>query len=530
MARPKRALSPLESAHVSFRAGDYSSALDEASRVVRGGGPHAQDASILIARIHLRTGASAAAVAALEPERPMRHNATAATLLGVAYCRLGDTATGVPMIESAHRRSAGAADGAESAYYRAWVAYAERDLDVAERWIAWSLDDAAGVVYARGLALSGWISEAREDYRGAVRAHRLALGKLRNGDERDDELAARIVHTLAFFAAELPDQSLAEFVRAQGAATVWSPSAALHRFQTSVHLAIARVNEGLPEAALDELDQPEVASPAQPALEAQARLESADVYRMLGEPVAARRALRAAAQALRRVDWSSVSIDDSTALLESACLAARLDPTTASEWIVRYAAIPKHDPGWWALTGDARVHALELHARGLVDVAIAERRRGLERLREAAAIWRRIGYDRRAAYAAADLLAAGDVSNAELFAGLSAKAPRHPLLRGARDVPEKSRSVEPAGPALLPSEARVLEALCAGISVKEMARSWGRSPFTIRNQLKRLFAKFGVSSSAALVAKALRPGLPPTGARPPERSAPERPRRARPQP
>jgi hypothetical protein len=63
-----------------------------------------------------------------------------------------------------------------------------------------------------------------------------------------------------------------------------------------------------------------------------------------------------------------------------------------------------------------------------------------------------------------------------------------------------------------------------------MAQTWGRSPFTIRNQLKRLFAKFGVSSSAALVAKALRPGLLQTGARPPEHSAPERPRRARPRP
>jgi DNA-binding CsgD family transcriptional regulator len=529
MARPKRALSPLESAHVSFRAGDYSSALDEASRVVRGGGPHAQDASILIARIHLRTGASAAAVAALEPERPMRHNATAATLLGVAYCRLGDTATGVPMIESAHRHAVGAGERAESAYYRAWVAYVERDLDTAERWIAASLDDAGGIVYALGLALSGWISEAREDYRGAVRAHRLALGALRNGDERDDELAARIIHGLAVFAAEMPDPDLAEFVRAQAAATAWPASVTTQRFQTSFHLAVARVNEGLPEAALEEFDE-SVAPPVQPAFEAQVRLESADVYRMLEEPVAARRALRAAAQALRRVDWSSASIDDTTALLESACLAARLDPTTASEWIVRYAAVPKNDPGWSALKGDARVHASELHARGLVDVAIADRKRGLQRLHEAARMWERIGYHRRAAYAAADLAASGDVSSAERIAGLLAQTPRHPLLRVARDVPPASRAADASCLDLLPSERRVLEALCAGMSVKEMAQTWGRSPFTIRNQLKRLFAKFGVSSSAALVAKALRPGLLQTGARPPEHSAPERPRRARPRP
>ena len=157
MPRLKRAASVLESAYVAFQAGQYPSALEAASRVAQGGRPHALDASVLIARIHLRIGTPAAAVAVLEPlQRASRLSATGATLLGVAYCRLGDAANGVPLIESAFRHSAGTAERAEAAYYRAWVAYVERDLDVAERWIASSLDDAAAIVYTRGLALSGW--------------------------------------------------------------------------------------------------------------------------------------------------------------------------------------------------------------------------------------------------------------------------------------------------------------------------------------------------------------------------------------
>ncbi len=529
MPRPKRAISALESALLLFQEGDYQNALNRALLASRGAGPDAHAAAILAARVHLRTTDPAAAAAGLEAEgRARRLSATAVTLLGVAYCRLGDTATGVSMIERAHRDASAPEERAESAYYRAWVAYAERDLDVAERWIATALDDAAGILYARGLALSAWISEVREDYRGTVRALRLALNALRSADERDDELQARIVHGLATFGAELPDQALAAFARAQSAATTWPPSAVVQRFQTWLHLAIARENEGLPETALDELDEPQTVAPVQPAFEAQAQLESADVYRMLGEPVAARRSLRAAAHALRRVDWKSASIDDTMALLESACLAARLDPTTASEWIVRYAAVPKDDPGWSTLKGDIRVHALELHARGLVDVAIADRNRGLRRLQEAAAMWERVGYLRRAAHAAADLAASGDVSSADRIARLLAKAPHHPLLHFAAGASGDAGDAVPAGPDLLPAEARVLEALCAGTSVKEMARAWGRSEFTIRNQLKRLFAKFGVASSAALVAKALRPPAR-TGAQPPERPAPERPRPARPQ-
>jgi predicted NAD/FAD-binding protein len=53
------------------------------------------------------------------------------------------------------------------------------------------------------------------------------------------------------------------------------------------------------------------------------------------------------------------------------------------------------------------------------------------------------------------------------------------------------------------------------MSVKQMAQEWDRSEYTIRNHLKRLFAKFGVTSSAALVAKALshdQGGVPYAGA------------------
>ncbi len=52
------------------------------------------------------------------------------------------------------------------------------------------------------------------------------------------------------------------------------------------------------------------------------------------------------------------------------------------------------------------------------------------------------------------------------------------------------------------------------MSVKEMAGTWGRSAFTIRNHLKRLFAKFGVTSSAALVAKEMRTRSGAAGAPP----------------
>ncbi|MBV9438827.1 MAG: helix-turn-helix transcriptional regulator [Candidatus Eremiobacteraeota bacterium] len=253
---------------------------------------------------------------------------------------------------------------------------------------------------------------------------------------------------------------------------------------------------------------------ALPLLQAQILLEHADVYRVLGEATAARRLLRQAATLFREADWKRATTIDQLNLLECACLAARLEPTAASEWLVRYAALPKSDPGWLSLTRDRRTQALEAQARGIVECAVGERKRGLARLREALGIWESIGYRRRAAYAAADLAAAGETQAAQRIPMLLSAAPGHPLVHTA---PRPRAAAPPATPrtdiALSGAEMRVLEALCAGISVREMAKQWDRSEFTIRNHLKRLFAKYKVRSSAALVAKALNLNAMPTEGR-----------------
>ena len=503
----------MEHAVASFQQGRYEEARDVACRLAAGPGGAAFDATLLAARIDLRLGDVAAALERLEAlARRSPHDVTLQTLLGIALFRRGEEHEGVLMIENAHASASAAAGRSEAAYYRAWAAYAQRKLDDAERWIAESLDDAQGVVYARGLALSAWVAEARADYPGAARAFRLALAALRSGPERDDELAARILRMLAVFAAELPDASLAAYFRAQQDGFSWPPSRLDESFNALLHWGLALVNDGETDAAFDAFDAAEGAAAGRPVLAAQARLEIAELFRVLGETTAARRAMRAASEMLRAVDWNHAGISEHMGLLESACVAARLDPTTASEWLARYSALPKNDVGWHALTGDARVAACELHARGIVEAALG-RKNGVALLREAFAMWQRLGYRRRAAYAAADLAAAGYVAGADQLASLLAKAPQHPLL--AQRAPGIADSARPAHAALhvnaSPSERKVLEALCAGSSVRQMAQAWDRSEFTIRNHLKRLFAKYGVRSSAALVAKAMSGGAPTPG-------------------
>jgi ATP/maltotriose-dependent transcriptional regulator MalT len=508
MPRAIRAEPQLEHAVTAFEQGRYEEAREVASRLAARPGAVALDATLLAARVDLRLGDVAAVIERLEPlARRLPPDVTAQTLLGIALFRQGEESRGALMIENAHAGARDAVGRSEAAYYRAWAAYAQRRLDDAERWIAESLDDAQGVVYARGLALSAWVVEARGDYPGAARAFRLALAALRSGTERDDELVARILHMLAVFAAELPDASLAAYFRTQQHGFAWPPSRVDDAFNAQLHSGLAFVNDGDADAAFDAFDAAEGVAAERSVLAAQARLETAELFRVLGEATAARRAMRAASQMLRAVAWNEAGIAEHMGLLEATCVAARLDPMTASEWLVRYAALPKNDVSWHALTGDMRVAATELHARGIVEAALG-RKNGVARLHEAFALWQRLGYRRRAAYAAADLAAAGDTASGDRIAALLEKAPHHPLLAqrhgGASGLPHSASAAPRANASA--AERKVLEALCAGWSVRQMAQEWDRSEFTIRNHLKRLFAKYGVRSSAALVAKAMSGG------------------------
>lgn len=520
MGKPIRASSALAEASALFEEGRFQAAHAGAVRLARGHGAEALGANILAARIELRFGTLNAATSRLEAlEGEARKNPTVLTLTGIALFRTGLRDRGLQSIEDAYRQAKLPCERAEAAYYRAWAAYSERDLDAADRWIASALDEAEGAVYARGLALSAWIAAARVDYQGAARSFRLALAALRSSRDRDDDLVGHILHELAVYAAELPDADLAEFVGAKIMQFAWPSESAHDHFQTLLHYGIALQGAGDVERALDALDAAEsTAGHDHPTWVAHVELERADLYRVLREPTAARRAMRRAVEMLRRTDWSQAVIDDEMALLESSCAAARVDATTASEWLARYSAIPKKDEGWHTLTSDRRVQANELHARGIVEAALGDRPSGLAKLREALEIWHSLGYNRRAAYALADIADFSEATISPDVNDLLAQASNHPLLLARSARRTQAPALPEARPELPGAERRVLDALCAGASVREIALQSNRSEFTIRNTLKRLFKRFEVRSSAALVAKALQGNAQPPNAKKRRRS------------
>jgi DNA-binding CsgD family transcriptional regulator len=468
--------------------------------VARGEGVDAGSAALLVARAQLRLNEPKAALAALRKRAwSARDRLTADILSGIAEHRTGAKAAGVRRLERAHADAKDNEQRAEAAYYRGWAAYRDRELDVAEHWLQAALDDADDILAARAHMMLGYVEEAREDYTGSGRSFRSAFRMLRSTREKDAGLASAVLHALSVYGAELPDARLKDL-----AAREWQTLAVgaegevlEHVVQTVIHVGLGSENAGLPVQALETYDKAAALASGSPAAVASAELAAADLLRILNEPISARRSLMRAAEALRTA--AAKEIEQQMPFLEAASVAARLEPAHANEWLARYAALAKADDGRWALARDRRVEALELHARGLVEAALGRREAGTKKISAALTLWTELGYLRRAAYASADLRAFAGKGDAAVETQFTKVAPEHPI--GASQ--SATEATPNAWPSLSPALSAMLEALCAGRSVREIAAASGRSEFTLRNHLKRLFKAFGVKSSAALVAAAL---------------------------
>lgn len=490
---------PLESARDAFARGEYHRAIDDAESVARGRGPDSNGAALLVARAQLRLNDPKAALVALEKRGwSAQDQLTADILRGIAEHRSGAKAAGARRLERAHADASDGEQRAEAAYYRGWAAYRDRELDVAEHWLQAALDDAVDILAARAQMMLGYVEEAREDYTGSARSFRSAYRMLRSTKEKDAGLASALLHALAVYGAELPDVRLTEL-----AAREW-PSLATgadgevleHVVQTVIHVGMGLENAGRHAEALETYDKAAALTSGSSAAAASAELAASDLLRVLSEPVGARRSLKRAMGTLRTV--AAQEIEQQMPFLEAASVAARLEPANANEWVARYASLAKADDGRWALARDRRVEALELHARGLIEAALGRRELGIRKISTALALWSELGYLRRAAYASADLRALSGKGETAVEARFATVAPAHPI------ASQNEAAAAPlAWPPLSPALRKMLEALCAGRSVREIAAASGRSEFTLRNHLKRLFKAFGVRSSAALVAAAM---------------------------
>jgi DNA-binding CsgD family transcriptional regulator/tetratricopeptide (TPR) repeat protein len=210
-------------------------------------------------------------------------------------------------------------------------------------------------------------------------------------------------------------------------------------------------------------------------------------------------------QLAARVDWHATLAEERIGLLLLAELFGKVDTARSAMYLARYRDLGEiRSPLYYRR--DARRAAYAKHSTGVVELALGNKKRGLAELREARQIFERFGYDFRVARCLTDELEA--TGNKDLLPAIEERLRHYRqswLIRELRDAIEQPRVPLP------PMQRRVFEEICEGKSTAEIARSLGRSEYTISNHAKAIFKAFDVKSRPALLAEAVRRGYLKSG-------------------
>ena len=127
-----------------------------------------------------------------------------------------------------------------------------------------------------------------------------------------------------------------------------------------------------------------------------AACDSAFLARHFGQRGWSRIELDEAEQLASEVDWYGTLGEERTGLLSLAELFSAVDTARASTYLAQYRSLGEiRSPAYYR--HDVRREADEKYSTGVVELALGNRTRGLSDVREARALFERVGYDFRAA-------------------------------------------------------------------------------------------------------------------------------------
>jgi DNA-binding CsgD family transcriptional regulator len=395
---------------------------------------------------------------------------------------------------------------AEVAYLLAVDAWEDRDYERAESLVARNVRIGAHVPESR--ALLGWIDVKREQF-GASAVHFAAALTSLNAMPRDDaRLRARLIHVLAIVASETIDLKLGQRVRRESESFAWPPSLGVERFNTVTCLRFLALLEGDVERAWF-LSRDAAAIAPSPAYAAIGETNAAVASRLLGEERTADLQTTRAWDILEKVRWSSVDHEGRIALTNFAIECARSLPAEASKALTKYRSLAAKGNARSAFEQDRRVSAFEKVAAARVAEALGQRGSAIRMYGDALELWVELGYALRAALAALDVhRLTGDDERLEAAKTALEKAPS--AWFGSWQKPDGPLDL------LTPAERVVFFELLRGKTAKAIAAELDRSQHTVINHTRKVFAAFGVSSRAKLLARCAELGItvPKWGRRP----------------
>lgn len=494
-------LSEFERARAESRFKDAARIYDEnASKAVPIG------ILLLGARVHMRSDPSAVIrllVDADIPARMRRENAERDTLLGEAFARTDAFPKADDRLNAAlvATEASGDAELAAEAGYRfvrrhvreGNALLARQYLDVARRGT--SVASRLNALHAEAFILD---LEERVKEEAS-----LLVELLRSIDPSSTEFMhhrAWGTEALAILARDIfIPQAIPEIERQLGG-TPWSPDFRANLFQTYKALGWAKAMQGDYFSAFRHLKQASDEAES-PAWRVVAACDLSYLARCINEPRWSRQTLDDAERLAEPINWHATLGEERIGLLLLAELFSPIDPSKSAMYLARYRQLGDVKSSLHKKR-DARTLAYLQFSTGVVELALGNKR-GLEDIQEATTTFERFGYDFRAARGfAVEFEATG---NRDLLPILSEKLRNYGqswLASELRDSTDQANDV-----ALPPMQRRVFDQAVLGKSTEQIARTLGKSKFTIANHLREVFRAFNVKSRSALVAEAARRGL-----------------------
>ena len=481
----------------------------ELCEAARPGDPEARlEFALLNARALLRLDRPDEALTALRDAGAIPCHAdqsiTMRMLTGAAHVRRGDLDRGLEMLLAAQTDGATAhrTIRSEIALNIALAHFARRDHDAAERALQLVEPD-ADIVYARALEYFGWVAATRVDGERATTMFVDALGALDRCRHYDRFLEANCIRALAHLAVERLDRRTWAIVEDRRAKMDWSADGlAQPRFWIAYCAAtFASEVQGNALKAAREARETERRAPSA-AYRVQAYCKRAAIARCAGEPVSQRDHAETAAELYATLNPSEFAGDERIVSLvlaeELANLGCNDDARAAVDAFLKFS---RTSPTLW-MTHSPATYAYQRLVEAAVLESAGERRTAVRRYTEAFEIFVKIGYKRRAVFAALRLARLSSAPDAVAYADAQTRrlAAQSWLRREAHAANQRTLRITAV-------QREVLALICQGKSNPDIAAARKRSLHTIRNLVARLFVIFAVCSREELAVECVRRGL-----------------------
>ncbi|GAC1399856.1 MAG: hypothetical protein NVS3B17_04500 [Vulcanimicrobiaceae bacterium] len=375
-------------------------------------------------------------------------------------------------------------------YYAAFDAWTRGAFDDAETLAAAAATDASTRPLATALLGACAIERDRS---GKAAAYFLETFRLaRSLESPDAGLIADTLERASRHACESIDLKLARRLHVEFATFAWPASRSRSHVRTLLQFRSIALLEGDLERAWI-LSREAVVRASDAATAALCETQAAVSSRLIGDERAARLGLARAWESMRHERFDATDRSASAALATFAREAATDLPTEARKALATFDALARSRTSDSA--GERRVRALGEMAHGRIAEVRGNYDAAYDRYRASLDLWLGVRDRMRAAIVALDLqrLARDPLFDETLEAALE-RAP------DAWFAPQSSPASELLAK-LTPAETLVLASLLGGTSARAIANDLDRSVHTINNHTRKIFAAFGVTSRAAVLAR-----------------------------